>query len=325
MCNLNCNKASIIIPAKNEQARLALCLTALQKLDYTSDLIEIIIMDNGSKDSTVDIAKSFGCRVYIEPNLSVAGLRNAGARLAISDILCFIDADVMVSPGWLCAAFSHINHSDIACVTGPINIPQEHTWVEKTWSLNRKTIKEVFEVSWASSMNMVVMKNAFDKIGGFSNELITGEDVDLSNRLKSSGFKIIFDSKAAVTHIGEAKTLRQLIKKERWRGYSDLDMLLHRDFKFSNLMNATQPLFFISCCISLVLATCIGNVYLVGTFSALTLSLPFVRTVIVSKKNQTVEYIPQLLIIWLTYYIARSLAIFDNIFAKMVSNGNPKH
>jgi glycosyltransferase involved in cell wall biosynthesis len=308
---------TIIIPTKNEETRLHNCLTAIKNLDYSSDLIEIIIIDNGSIDSTVEIAHSFGARVYIKPGLKVSGLRNVGATYSNGEVLCFVDADVIVSKGWLNAALKHLSAPDIGCITGIINIPQKATWVERTWALNRKVEKDFFEVKWASSMNMIISKDTFMKVGGFSESIVTGEDVEFSDRLRRSGYKNFFDIGVSVVHVGEAKTLKTFIKKERWRGYSDFDLLIANDFHVSNLRHAIQPLFFIFSIIALIISTFCSNVMLSVLFIVSIFFLPILKTILVLKKQKNTRNIPQLIIVWFVYYIARSIAIFDNIKDKI--------
>lgn len=311
--NSNFHKVSIIIPVKNEEKRILKCLNAIKRLDFDDKLIEVIIVDNGSSDSTTTIAKNYACRVYVKPSLTISGLRNFGVTHANGDVLCFVDADVIVNPSWLKTALPHFANPQNACVTGLINIPSNHTWVEKTWSLNRKTKKEVFMAQWASSMNMIIRKDLFLKVKGFSETLITGEDVDLSNRLIENGFQIVFDKKVSVVHIGEAKTLKEFIRKERWRGFSDLDLLLSKDFKLSNLKNACQPLFFIFSWIFLLFSSVYCNYFLIRISVLLIVLLPIMRTIIVSRKQGTLKYIFPLFLIWFVYYFSRSIAIVDNV------------
>jgi len=308
---------SLIIPTKNEEGRLFNCLEAIKNLEYDDKLIEINVIDNGSTDSTIEIAKSFGARVYTRPDLKVSGLRNFGATHTIGDVLCFVDADVIVSKGWLKAALIHLDDPNVGCITGMIKIPDNATWVEKTWALNRKIEKDVFEVKWASSMNMIIPKDIFIKVGGFSESIVTGEDVELSGRLRRLGYRILFDTKVSVIHVGEAKTLTQLIKKERWRGYSDLDLLITNKFHISNLRHATQPVFFIFSIFAFVITAFSGKITLAVFFIFCIFSLPTLKTVLVLKKQKKINYIPQLIIVWFSYYISRSIAVFDNIKDKV--------
>jgi glycosyltransferase involved in cell wall biosynthesis len=320
MDNSHTIKVSIIIPTKNEEKRLKFCLDALRKLDFDQKSIEIIIIDNGSTDLTINIAKNYNCRVFIEPSKTVGGLRNHGVKFASGLFFCFIDADILVSSGWLKSALCHFQNSGIGCVTGLINIPSNATWVEKTWFLNRKTEQNIYYIDWASSMNMIIPKEKYFKLKGFSESLVTGEDVEFCSRIKKAGYDIVFDKKVSVTHIGEAKTLKEFIKKERWRGYSDLDLLLGNKFNLSNLRHGTQPLFFIFSWLLLLYSFLFINKSIFVISICLIISLPFMRTMFVLKKQKNSSFFTKLMIIWFFYYIARSIAIYDNLAFKLRKN-----
>ena len=304
---------SIVIPAKNEENRLPFCLKAIRDLDYNHDLIDIIVVDNGSDDTTCEIAKEYGCRVFREPSLNVSGMRNIGASQAMGSVLCFVDADVSVSRKWLRAAIVALRDDDVGCVTGELNIPQHSTWVERTWALDRRVARSNMEVKWSSSMNMIVKKNIFDNLGGFSDNLITGEDVEFCNRITGYGYKIIWRKEIGVVHFGEAKTLRQFVAKERWRGYSDLDLLLARNFKLDNLRHGTRPIFYICSFVLMLFAVFLGHVKMLWLSVIFLSLLPLIKSIIVSKKQKSLKYFPSLFFLWNLYFFARSIAIFDNI------------
>lgn len=83
---------SAIIIAKNEAAMLPGCLRCLQWCD------EVLIVDDGSQDSTVEIADQFGARLISFKHRSFARKRDEGAKHAKSDWILFIDADERISP-----------------------------------------------------------------------------------------------------------------------------------------------------------------------------------------------------------------------------------
>jgi len=92
---------SVIVPAYNEERYLGKTLKCIQKakeflLKKDAVTTEIIVVDNGSTDSTSDIAFSFGARVVTETKHNIARVRNAGASLAKGNVLVFIDADTIV-------------------------------------------------------------------------------------------------------------------------------------------------------------------------------------------------------------------------------------
>src|SRR5258708_34415633 len=107
---------SFIIPALNEASTIASCIKSIQKQISPDD--EIIVVDNGSHDDTVKIAQSTGCTVVSETKRGISHARNNGAKIAKNDILCFIDADGMLSQNWIKNALESLSHKNIVAVSG---------------------------------------------------------------------------------------------------------------------------------------------------------------------------------------------------------------
>ncbi|MBI2911719.1 MAG: glycosyltransferase family 2 protein, partial [Chloroflexi bacterium] len=87
---------SVVIPAYNEERRLARCLQTLA--DQTLPPIEVIVVDDGSRDRTAAIAVSEGARVLWQSHAGMAPARNRGAGASAGSILCFLDADMSFAP-----------------------------------------------------------------------------------------------------------------------------------------------------------------------------------------------------------------------------------
>ena len=309
---------SVVIPVKNEENRIVKCLDSIfsAKIDLN---FEVIVVDNGSTDQTVSIVESYGCRVLIAPEVTISGLRNLGARNANGAILAFVDADVEVSYLWAEIALSLLHASStLSCITGKINISPQPTWVEKTWGMNRTEKSKQHLVDWASSMNMFVKKNDFFKVNGFNEKMVTCEDVDFSYRLRQAGMNILYDERVAVTHHGEAKTLYQFFKKEKWRGVSLLDGILSHGLKREELPSLSQVIFFLVAFFSLLIFTVNRNLLLSIFACGAMVSLPFMRAVILSYKNKTIKSFGQLLVIWFIYYVARGIAFIENIIGLFI-------
>lgn len=236
-------KFSIIIPAYNEEKRLPGCLESIQNLDYPSEDREVIVVDNGSTDSTRDIAALYGAKVLVDDTKNVSGLRNLGMSHAGGEILAFIDADCVAGKSWLKNAGIYVDMMDIAAWGAPPALPKESTWVQRTWYLVRQKEKMVQEVDWLETMNLFVRKDHFTGIGGFNEGLVTCEDVDFCYRIRKYG-KIISDSRLEVIHLGEAKTLKEFMKKEIWRGKSNLSGLRSHGFSLKELPSLSIPLYF---------------------------------------------------------------------------------
>jgi len=236
-------KVSIIIPTYNEEEHLPACLDSIFSINYPKEDIEVIVIDNGSTDQTREIAKSYGVRVLRDDSMNVSGLRNFGASQSKGDILAFVDADCIVSKEWLRNASRYFDNMDVAVWGAPATLPKESTWVQQTWYLVRQKEKQVQKVDWLETMNLFVRKEQFMAIGGFIATLVTCEDVDFCYRLRKHG-KILSDGRIDVTHLGEAKTVKEFIKKEIWRGRSNLSGILSHGLSLKELPSLSIPLYF---------------------------------------------------------------------------------
>lgn len=93
---------SVIMPVYNGGERLPKCLKSIRKQDYPQDKIEIIIVDDDSKDNTVDVAKSFGCIVTRNGSHNPERGKSIGIEKARGEYLFFIDDDnILTKKDWL--------------------------------------------------------------------------------------------------------------------------------------------------------------------------------------------------------------------------------
>ena len=89
---------SVIVPVRNDAARLDLCLASIAATTYPADRYEIIVADNGSTDNSRQVARARGARVVVFPDIRVSEVRNQAARAAHGQILAFVDADHVLEP-----------------------------------------------------------------------------------------------------------------------------------------------------------------------------------------------------------------------------------
>jgi glycosyltransferase involved in cell wall biosynthesis len=212
---------SIIIPAYNEARYIKSCLESLKRVDYPSQSYEIIVVDNGSSDETVLIAKSYTENVLIIPNVNVSSLRNFGASKAKGEVYAFIDADCIADEQWLQAGVKALTREP--CVVGSVcDVPSDATWIEKAWFAQK--IRGTHEATHINSANMIVRSELFNKLGGFNNKLIAGEDYEFCMRAKREA-KIISDDKIKVVHLKNPSSISQFLKREIWHGLGAFESL----------------------------------------------------------------------------------------------------
>jgi glycosyltransferase involved in cell wall biosynthesis/GT2 family glycosyltransferase len=219
---------SFLIPVKNDARRLGECLASISRnaLALPPGTIEVIVGDNGSSDGSADVARGAGARVLFLPGITVSALRNRLAVEARSDLLAFVDADHTLEAGWLDAALGAPTMAGVVALGAPCHAPSSKTWVQEAYDSLRRRASALEPVRWLGSGNLVVDRAAFLAVGGFDESLTACEDVDLCNRLRAAGGKIVSDPRLRSVHHGDPATLARLFRAERWRGRDNLRVSL---------------------------------------------------------------------------------------------------
>lgn len=217
------NGISVVIPTYNEEAFIAKTIDAiLYELSTCKIPYEIIVVDNCSTDSTESIVTKLPV-MYLrcEKQGNPSATRNTGAQLAQFELLCFIDGDCLVTPGWVNRIIQAFTDPDVAAFGGPALSPENGNWIEKSWApITLKSYTN--EYSSLPGANFCIRKSTFEKLQGFDENLITAEDDDLSKRVINTGKKSIATSLHPVIHLGYPKTLFDIYKKQIWHGSSQL-------------------------------------------------------------------------------------------------------
>ena len=172
-------KLSVVVPAYNEERLLPATLANLRNLLPAAS--ELIVCDNNSTDGTAEIARAAGAIVVFEPVNQISRARNRGAAAASGDWLLFVDADSLPSGNLLRETLQAI-HSG-SCLAGGATVAFEtrdlhvRFWLVlwNAWSRLMKRAAGSFVFCEAA---------AFLELGGFSESLYAGEELDLFRRLK---------------------------------------------------------------------------------------------------------------------------------------------
>jgi glycosyltransferase involved in cell wall biosynthesis len=304
---------SFVIPARNEEKIIGTCLDAIGKLACERRLWECILVDNGSADATEEIASARGARVFVVPDGTISRLRNLGAKKAKGDFLAFIDADCVIDKDWLRNALPRFQDPAVGCVGSHPDIPEECSWVQKAWNVQTRRKRCVEEVDWLPSMNMLVRKDAFVDSGGFDESLITCEDVDFCYRLKKRKYKIISDCSVRAIHFGEARTVLEFFRKERWRGQSNLRGLLLHGIYLRELPSLALPVFYLI--LMAFFPVAMVHSFLKGFHVPLLVNLgslllpPLLLSVWISLRVRDLTRFAELTLLYYVYSLARAVAV----------------
>ena len=217
---------SVVIPCKDEEEYVSICLDSLLRQTTPNSQIEIIVVDNGSTDKTLEILMDYSSEIkaFCLPNVSISELRNYGVHKSNGEWIAFIDADVEVNANWftnLAKTLYRLKRAgfDMAnIITGSTySIPKNPTWVERIW-FTQLLARDRRNDSYINGGNLIVHRKLFEIIGGFNPAFKTGEDVKFCQDALIYGAKIVKDKSILVVHHGYPKDVKQFFKRERWHG-----------------------------------------------------------------------------------------------------------
>jgi hypothetical protein len=316
---------SFVIPALNAEATLGVALEAIAGASAGA-ASEVLLIDNGSRDRTADVARRHGATVVSAPAMSVAALRNLGARLARGSLLAFVDSDCVIAPDWLARAVPRFDDPRVGAVGAPTEVPSDATWVQRAWALHRHRRPHARPVDWLPTENLLVRKAVWQEVGGFNESLATCEDVDFCYRLGAK-YTIVSDPAVRSVHLGEAPSLTVFFRKEAWRGAGNLAGFRSHDFRFAEVPSLALPLYHMGAVCGLALGVTVWaltRAALPAVAAAGALAAPSVlmaaRTAV---QVGQLRAAPTLACVYLTYALARSAAVLPAIGARHHSAQKP--
>ena len=308
---------SVIVPVRDDAARLRRCLQSIQRDAPSDGTTDIIVADNGSRDDSPRVAADAGARVLILPDLRVSALRNSAAATASGDVLAFVDADHELAPGWMAAAAESMREPTVAAAGALYVDPPGGTWVQQIYGALRGRTKGRHDTDWLGSGNMIVRKETFERVSGFDISLEACEDVDLCRRLRSAGFRIVADERLRSIHHGDPPTLRALFRAERWRGRDNLRVSLRGPLTLRDLPSLVMPALMLASLLAVVAAPVLvavigaGGLKLAAGGGALIAALAGARAarIIRNLEERSPLSMTRAFAVALVYELARAIAI----------------
>ena len=298
---------SFIIPALNAGRTIGHCLEAILGTEPAGGPTEILVVDNGSRDDTPRVARAHGAQVFHAPGVTVASLRNLGARVASGRVLAYVDADCLVAPDWLARGLHHFSNPRVGAVGSPTGLPADSTWVQRSWALQRHR-KRPGPVDWLPTENLLVRREAFWAVGGFKEALVTCEDVDFCYRL-GERYLILNDPALRSIHLGEAATLLAMFRKEAWRGRGNVPSLFSHRPRLAEVPSVLLPLYHLALLAALAGASLVGDGKNALRASALLLTPALLIALRSAIQARRLHDWPALFAVYGTYFAARSAAV----------------
>lgn len=304
---------SVVIPTYNEQEVIGDSLRQLLiELAHVKSH-EIMVVDHGSDDLTVQVADQMGVPVVDGKQCQTIGaLRNLGVSKSKGRLLVFLDADIVVAEHWgkhLAATVKWLEHDDLF-VTGSFpNVPSSVSFFVKAW-FEPKVNKTATQ--YLGSGHLIVSRALFYRVDGFSSSLETSEDLDFCLRVVTEGGEVRPNPEMQVSHFGCPETLGQFIRREAWHGRGDFSNL---SVFLSSKAAIVSTLFFLLhlCCLFLLVADCTLFPYPVVAIICLVVLSAFYKY-----RDSGLRYVAVNVITFYVYFLGRSFALLSIIFHRSV-------
>ncbi len=209
-----------VVIGVNSEKTLKVCIQSIIDSRYTQGRLHIYYVDGGSTDKSVSIASEFDevSVIQLNPEYPTPGMgRNAGWKRGKSPFVHFFDSDVIVAPDWMERAVKEMKVDDIGAVRGNLN--------ERYPDLS--VFNWIGNLEWnvapgkCDSFGGIVMirRSILEDTGGYDEELVAGEDPELSQRVKILGWEILHLDVPMCSHDLAMMKVRQYWKRAHRTGY----------------------------------------------------------------------------------------------------------
>ena len=318
---------SLIVPAFNEEITIENSIQSLIELDYPN--YEIIIIDDGSTDKTLEEAKKFESsrvKVIHQENQGKANALNNGIISSKGEIIVTVDADTTLKKDSLkkiAARFA--KNSQVGAIAGNVKVIPENSLLniiqgaEYTIGINlfRKAQSMLGCVMIVPGPIAALKREAIEKAGFFSDDTFA-EDFDITMKVLKQGYKVEYEDEA-ISYTDAPKNIEDLMKQRR-RWYRGLIQVLdkHRNLYFSikhglfgtfavpNLwFDAILPILNVS----LLLSALVAGLFGAASISILGLAVIFLIQIIIGILAVGLDPQPRL-----RDFLAIPLQIFYNVF-----------
>lgn len=224
-------KVTVVIPARNEAGSITDVIQSVRAQRVSAIDLEIIVVDDGSRDETVQLARAAGARVELaltRDGGNPARARNRGAAIAEGDPVVFLDADCTPDSDWLARLLAaHDTGADV--VGGALDLPHHLPLSARCdyycgW-YHVHSARRPGEVPNHPPGNLSVRRNVFARTRGFTEQqpvAYAHEELAWQGEVRQAGGTIVFEPKAIVRHHNRPGWGNLLRRNYRW-GYSAIE------------------------------------------------------------------------------------------------------
>jgi glycosyltransferase involved in cell wall biosynthesis len=213
-------RVTAVVPVLNGMRFLPKTVPTLVSAARHAGGVTLHYVDNGSTDGTREYLASLNAPgLFVEscPGVAIGALRNAGARGARSEYVSFLDADCTIPLDYFDAAIDVLTTTAAAATGCEVQAPADGHWIERTWH-SLHYVGRDRDVHYLNAANFFVRRDVFEQIGGFREDLRTGEDSEIGQRIVGAGFRIRESARVGAVHYGNPRSISAFYRRTVWHG-----------------------------------------------------------------------------------------------------------
>ena len=214
-------KVTALVVSYNRKALLRRAIEALDASE-SRDLFEILVVDNGSTDTTSERLSRYVNRIRIlhEDTRGAAAARNAGTRHARGELLAFTDADCVAAHDWLVNLIAPLSDRSVGISGGAIHSKERCSRIE---AFGQRLYDQRAAITgsppYAITANWASRARVLKDVGWFDESMIRGQDYDLAQRILKAGYRVAYCEEARV-RISTPRTFSELFLKGIQHGHA---------------------------------------------------------------------------------------------------------
>jgi mycofactocin glycosyltransferase len=201
------SNVSVVVPVYNAEKTLEACIRSVLAQEYPAQR-ELLFVNNASTDGSLAILSKFKDQILIlsEPKRGPAAARNRGIAAARFPVIAFLDSDCVAGSGWLEQVVAPLADPTVGLTGGAVRALAPRNALElfgETIHDNQASVHS-YRPPYVGTANCASRKEALEKLHGFDETFLRGEDVELSNRVLQAGFRLAYAADAVVYHRNES-------------------------------------------------------------------------------------------------------------------------
>jgi len=192
---------TVVVPAYNSERTIGRCLEAIA--NSTEEVAEVIVVDDGSDDSTAEVAEGFGCRIVRLPrNRGPEHARQAGIKESRGDVVVFVDSDIVVKPDTIRELKRSLDvEPDVGAVVGTLSKEHPNPGFYSTYKnlymnyiLDKcpRYVDFIYGSIFAYRKDRIRLPRTFMRLG---------EDTELGELINREGYRILLNKDIQVVHL----------------------------------------------------------------------------------------------------------------------------